>query len=331
MKTLLKILTVIFFIAIAARAENYKFPTTRPNAENGPTKVTVSLYVMDIEGINNKKQSFTLDLIVRYTWKDPRLANVEGKFPLNSVWYPNIQLYNLRDVETRFPKVVKIKKGGTVEYTQRYYATLRTHLDFRNFPYDTQILPITFVAFGVTPEELQFVFDDAGGEEKFSISDWKITPIGAKISTMKANVFNDETNEIIRPRLDYEFKAVRYIHFYLWKVLAPMLVILFLSWAVFWIDPSQVGAQIGVSGTSILSLIAFLYKLDNILPPVSYLTRMDHFIFVALVLVFLAYLEALVSTTFALKGKKEFALKLDFTFRVVYPFLFLIVLYIFWV
>jgi len=312
-------------------AENGNFPTTRPDIQKGATDVHISLYVMDIENINNKLQSFTLDVIIRYRWKDSRLKGVEGQYPINSVWYPNIQLSNLRDSETRFPKVVVIKKDGTVEYTQRYYATLRTFLDFKNFPFDTQTLPITFFAFGVTPEEVNFVFEKAGSEEKFSISDWEIEPVGASISTIRANVFNDSDTEIIRPRLDYTFKATRYVHFYLWKVLAPMLVILFLSWAVFWIDPSQVGAQIGVSGTSILSLIAFLYKLDNILPPVSYLTRMDNFIFTALILVFLAYLEALISTTFALKGKKEFALKLDFTFRVVYPFLFLIVLYVFWV
>lgn len=312
-------------------AQTQKFPTTHPSTENGPINVFISLYVMDVESINNKKQSFTLDVIIKYEWKDERIKNVEGSFPLNSVWHPNVQLYNLRDVETRFPKFVSIQKDGTITYTQRYYATLRSHLDFRNFPYDTQTLPVTFVAFGVTPDEVKFVFKDAGGAKKFSISDWKIEPIGAKISTLKANVFDDSEMEIIRPRFDYEFKATRYVHFYLWKVLAPMLVILFLSWAVFWIDPSQVGAQIGVSGTSILSLIAFLYKLDNILPPVSYLTRMDNFIFTALILVFLAYLEALTSTTFALKGKKEFALKLDFTFRIVYPFLFLIVLYVFWV
>ena len=130
--------------------------------------------------------------------------------------------------------------------------------------------------------------------------------------------------------MDYEFKASRYIHFYWWKVLAPLMVILFLSWAVFWIDPSQVGAQIGVSGTSILTLIAFLYKLDNVLPPVSYLTHMDHFIFTALVLVFIAYIEALVSITLAHKDKKELALKLDYSFRIAYPILFLIVIYFFW-
>jgi hypothetical protein len=58
---------------------------------------------------------------------------------------------------------------------------------------------------------------------------------------------------------------------------------------------------------------------------------MDNFIFTALILVFGAYIEALISTTYALKGKKEFAIKLDLIFRIGYPILFLILLIIFWV
>ncbi len=326
------VLLIIFFASVNSFFAKSDFPTSRPDADKGATIVNISLYVMDIESIDNKKQSFNIDLIVSFSWKDERLKGVEGNFPLSDVWYPNVQLFNMRDVETRFPKIVKINKDGTVEYTQRYYAVLRTRLDFTEFPFDVQKLPVTFVAFGVSPDELKFNFLKAGGSKRFSISDWEVAPAGVKISTVKANVFGDDAQEeIVRPRLDYVFTARRHVHFYLWKVLAPMLVILFLSWAVFWIDPSQVGAQIGVSGTSILSLIAFLYKLDNILPPVSYLTRMDHFIYTSLLLVFLAYLEALTSTSIALRGKKEFALKLDFVFRIIYPILFLIVFLIYWV
>ncbi len=327
-----KILIVIFtvFCGIVSYSRD-ALPKTRPDPEKGPTKVYINLYVMDIESINNKKQTFDIDFIIRYRWHDERLRGSGGIYPLSSVWYPNIQIYNLQDVETRFPKIVKVTEDGTVDYTQRYYATLRAPLDFKDFPYDEQKLPITLLAFGSTPDEIKFVFEKAGGSEKFSISDWEIIPEGVHISVEKANVFDDaDGKKILRPRLDYVFKSKRYIHFYLWKVLAPLVVILFLSWAVFWIDPSQVGAQIGVSGTSILTLIAFLYKLDNILPPVAYLTHMDYFIYTSLLLVFLAYLEALTSTSIALRGKKELALKLDFVFRIVYPFLFLIVLLVYW-
>ncbi len=305
--------------------------TSRPVAENGPTKVLVSLYVTDIENIDNKNQSFTIDVIVRLKWRDPRLTGNNGQILLNSIWHPNIQIYNLRDVDARFPEIATIQDGGNIQYTQRYHAVLSNHLDFTDFPFDVQTLTLSLISFGYAPDEVRLEFEKAGGEKKFSISDWHVEPAKAEVTEFKATAFSDEKEEVIfRPRLNYTFTAKRYIQYYWWKVLAPMMVILFLSWAVFWIDPSQVGAQIGVSGTSILTLIAFLFRLENLLPPVSYLTHMDHFIFTTLMLVFFAYLEALVSTTFALRGKKAFALKLDFVFRIGYPIIFLIIIYIFW-
>ncbi len=327
-KSILILLLILVNFSIAQVKE---YPRSRPNEKNGPTKVSVAFYVFDIEDINSKEQNFTVNIVVRLRWNDPRLSNEKAPIPLNKIWNPNVQLFNLSDVETRFPEVVTVLQDGKVQYIQRYYAKLSSHLNFKDFPLDEQILPISLLAFGFTPEEVELVFEFAGSEDKFSISDWYIEPIGAKNSIFHANLFEDGSEEILRPKLDYEFKANRHIQYYWWKVLAPLLVIISLSWAVFWIDPSQVGAQIGVSGTSILNLILFLLRLENFLPPVSYLTHMDYFIFITLLLVFLSYVEALVSTTFALKGKKEFALKLDFSARIVYPIVYLIIIIYFWV
>ena len=308
-----------------------EFPRTRPSENDGPTKVLVAFYILNIEKIDNKNHNFTADVVIRLRWNDPRLSDVNQPIPLNQVWNPNVQIYNLREVEARFPEVVTVLKGGMIQYTQRYYAKLSSHLDFKDFPFDVQTLPISLLSFQFTPDEVELEFEAAGSEKKFSISDWHVEPIGFKNSKFKPNLFKDNSEEIIRPRIDYEFKATRYIQYYWWKVLAPLLVIIFLSGAVFWIDPSQVGAQIGVSGTSILTLIAFLLRLENFLPPVSYLTQMDYFVFTSLVLVFLAYLEALTSTTFALNGKKDFALKLDLTARKAYPIVYFIVILYFWI
>ena len=324
-------LTLILVFTHLLQAQTNEFPKSRPNEKEGPTKVSIAFYIIDVEDIDSKKQSFTADVVIRLKWNDPRLSEVKGPIPLNAIWNPNILIYNLRDADTRLPETVTIFEGGIVQYTQRYYSKLSSHLNFKDFPFDEQILSISLLAFGFTPDEVELVYETAGSEKKFSISDWYIEPLGAKNSVMKANLFEDNSEEITRPKLDYNLKANRFIQYYWWKVLAPLLVILFLSWAVFWIDPSQVGAQIGVSGTSILTLIAFLLRLENFLPPVSYLTHMDYFIFTSLVLVFLAYLEALTSTTFALKGKKEFALKLDLTSRIVYPFIYFVVILYFWV
>ena len=51
---------------------------------------------------------------------------------------------------------------------------------------------------------------------------------------------------------------------------------------------------------------------------------------IGLFVVFVAYLEALISTTFALNERKALALRMDFIFRIVYPVVFLVVTLVFW-
>ena len=98
---------IMLFSTFISKAQSTDLPKSRPHEQGKPTEVKVALYVLDIEGIDNKKQSFTLDMIMRFKWSDPRLSNEQGMIPLNTIWHPNVQIYNLRNVETRFAESCK--------------------------------------------------------------------------------------------------------------------------------------------------------------------------------------------------------------------------------
>jgi hypothetical protein len=78
------------------------------------------------------------------------LKDIKGPASLNSIWQPNVQIYNVRDVEIRFPEQVIITEDRLVQYTQRYYATLSSPLDFREFPFDEQI-PLLYTIAWLAP------------------------------------------------------------------------------------------------------------------------------------------------------------------------------------
>jgi len=92
-----------------------------------------------------------------------------------------------------------------------------------------------------------------------------------------------------------------------------------MSWAVFWIDPGMVGVQIGLASTSILTLIAFLFSLNAILPPLSYMTRMDIFLFASLALVFVAFVEAVATAMLKASNRESLSLSIDRWARVIFP------------
>ncbi len=121
----------------------------------------------------------------------------------------------------------------------------------------------------------------------------------------------------------YEFEATRESGFYVWKVIVPLTLFIFMSWSVFWLDPIHLGAQLGLSATTMVILVIFQLTLGNLLPRVSYLTRVDYFVLGSLVLVFLALVEAVASGTIAARGNHARAQRLDRWSRWVFPTLFL--------
>jgi gamma-aminobutyric acid receptor subunit beta len=120
-------------------------------------------------------------------------------------------------------------------------------------------------------------------------------------------------------RFDYTIHVKRELGYYIWKVIGPLSFIVLMSYAVFWIDPAMAARQIGLASTSILTLVAFLFSLNAILPPLSYMTRMDAFLFASLALSFLAFAEAVVTAVLTSSERRSLALTMDRWARWLFP------------
>ena len=69
--------------------------------------------------------------------------------------------------------------------------------------------------------------------------------------------------------------------YYIFKVIIPILLILSISWSVFWIDRSQIESKVNITMVALLSLIAYNLIMDEVIPKLDYLTFMDAFIFLS--------------------------------------------------
>lgn len=123
------------------------------------------------------------------------------------------------------------------------------------------------------------------------------------------------------------FTAKRRIDYYIVNTIIPLLLIVAMSWVVFWIDPKESGTQISVAITSMLTLIAYRFAIGANLPHLSYLTRLDTCILLSTMLVFSCLVEAVVATTLAKSGRYESALKIDLWCRILFPVTLFIVTY----
>ena len=59
----------------------------------------------------------------------------------------------------------------------------------------------------------------------------------------------------------------------------PLIVIVLLSFSVFWMDRSSLGDRISVSFIGILTAVTYQLLVNDVLPPISYVTLMHGFLF----------------------------------------------------
>jgi gamma-aminobutyric acid receptor subunit beta len=302
---------------------------SRPDPESGPTEVTVGSYLLDLRNVDDSKQSFEADIFFVLTWMDPRLVAqdlptplVGCTLPMSSVWNPLPEVVNERDVRRRFDETVTVDETGLVRHVQRIQGEFTVPLDLREFPFDSQRLSIEIVARNHTPDEVAFVLDKrvTGMEERLTLTDWTIGATGS-----------DFTPKYLVPQARYlsqvqmYFEIHRDLRYYYLKIFLPLTLIICMSWAVFWINPNHLPAQIGVSTSAVLTLIAFQFSLGYMLPRLAYLTRADRFVIGSTFLVFGAFGEALVTSYLAEHGKESRAVAIDRVSRWLYPLMFVVV------
>jgi hypothetical protein len=122
------------------------------------------------------------------------------------------------------------------------------------------------------------------------------------------------------PGFQLSFVIERRIGFFVAKVIIPLILIVAMSWIVFWIDPEEGAVQINVAITSMLTLIAYRFAIGSTLPLVSYLTRLDYFILLATILVFASLMEVIIVVRMAKRpGALERARAIDRKCRWIFP------------
>ena len=297
------------------------YSSSRPDPAGTPTEVAVGLYVVDINKIDDAAQMFFADFRLELRWRDHRLSkeNSAGsragcKYKLGEIWNPGVRILNGPNLKKQFEDVVEVTEDGTVKYVQRFIGQFSSHLDLKDFPLDSQTLFFTMLA----PREVLFIVDPAttGQRDRFTLAEWSID-----LGTAIVDSFYIAAQNISLSRVDYRLQVKRHTGYYLWKILVPLCLIVVMSWAVFWIDPTELGAQVGVSTASVLTLFAFQFSFGFVLPKVSYLTRLDFFVLGSTILVFLALAESVFTSALAGKGKHSRAIRIDrwsrFSFAVV--------------
>ena len=280
-----------------------------PKNQKEPFKLITELIVEDIDRVDGKRLEFDSLYTLYVYWKDPRVADVLKKFDAyedtnvpawlcdyeaRTVWGesrklfdPVVEFYNRKsnpDFAQGRADWVEIFSNGTVQMRVRDTATFKAKFDFKKFPFDEQIFsfliypefPASKMIFVAEPimEEYKKNLYVVEGEDGINIPEWKVTTVDYYIDRYKEG--------------DYEYQgfiveigAERVTNYYIFKIIIPIILILSISWSVFWIDRAQIEAKANITIVALLSLIAYNLIMDDVIPKLDYLTFMDSFIFLS--------------------------------------------------
>ena len=209
---------------------------------------------------------------------------------------------------------------GTVTYLQRYTGQFSAPMDLREFPRDRQEFFVHFVAPAVSGPTVTLVPDESIvslRSERLSISDWKVGE-----AVLEVEEFQVAPGAPTHPGVKLSLPARRLVTYYVIQVLIPLVAIVMMAYAVFWVAPAVVPTRVGVVVTTMLTLIAYRFMLANHVPRLPYLTRLDWFMLGATVLVILT-LFTMAGTAYLMSREKEALVgKIDRAGRLLYPILF---------
>ncbi|MAJ46855.1 MAG: hypothetical protein CBC35_06050 [Planctomycetes bacterium TMED75] len=294
----------------------------------GENEIQINLALVDISQIDERNQTIELDFGTRVRWMEPSLVDPDAPpfrtFSLDKLDNPNIIIFNARDLDEKLESVARVTPQGEAIYRQRYQGTLSAPMELGDFPFDEQTFSIELIPLnqdGRTVELLGFQnFNTDGG----TLPGWTFDP--PKMGSRHLNTF-DGKRELTVVSVSYTGKRIQ--TFFFWKLFLPLTLIVFMAYAVFWLDPTVLASQIAVATSSVFTLIAYNFALSHMLPRTSYLSRADYFVIGCTILVFSA-LYVTVLTGILARAERHVALarRIDYISRGIYPIGFLAVCYL---
>lgn len=286
------------------------------------------MHVVQLRAVDARSESFYADL---YLWL---------RFPAGNDDLAKEIIEKLEPVNGKLESkdLVDDKVVGAEHYVcYRVTGTFFFVPDLKNYPFDTQLLPITVENSQLEMEEMLFVDDRISYEKSgapevrwglsptLEIPDYTLKRVDRDIYEAKyPTSFGDPTRNPMGThysRYTLKVSFVREYWSYAFKILIPLLIILLMAYLVFFLPPAQLDTAASVAMTALLSCMAYNVAVSQNMPEIGYLVLSDKFFIATYVLLFITLAQTFIAFILDTKGRPAGALKLDLASRWIFPVL----------
>src|SRR5262245_4846069 len=304
-----------------------------PPKEAGGVVVRARFVLHNINAINDASETFEFSGVLTLTWHDPRqafdpaIAGVREKVfqgnyqvdELTTGWSPQVVLVNESGLYQKSGIVLRIRPDGTSTLSQTLNAAAKSAINMRRFPFDGHRLEAVFDVLGFDKDEvlLQVESDQSGSlVGHVQVPHWTVTGVRESVRDRAAPYAG-------RLGVSSTFVVgvdVQRSPFYMLRlVVLPLIVIILLSFAVFWMDRSLIGDRLSISFIGILTGVAYLLVTSELIPPISYLTLIHGFLNLSFLMMCATVLANLRVAALEKQGKVELADRFDRRCRWCFP------------
>jgi len=316
-------------------AQSNKFISALPQ-ENGPVEVTVSFELRDINHIDDEAETVEFTGVLKLSWHDPRQAFdpvtegteekiYQGNFQFNEVftgWFPQLILVNESGLYEKHGVLLSVRSDGSLSLFETVDAVAKIDLDLRLYPIDQQRLEAVFHVLGFDSNKIVLRLEsgyndgDLNIDELFRMPQWYLTGIKSSIGTRSTPLIGKgATTSTFIVSIDLQRRSL----FIFRLVILPLIIIVMLSWSVFWMDKSSLGDRLSVSFIGILTAVTYQVVLSEILPRISYVTLINGFLIISFFIMCMTVIVNLRVGYLDRHGMSEAGDRLDHRCRWMFP------------
>jgi hypothetical protein len=302
---------------------------------------------MKITDVDEKQETIDFEGGMTLLWHDPRLAYdpreyglepedvpshledglppriYQGDYAVKEVfagWRPHIRINNgIGDRQISYMGIA-IWPDGHIAYTDQFHATAETRMNLRRFPFDSQELEIHVTPYAMREFLVELVHAPAlagSWEQDAGIADW--TSGGVEVERRETSMRMLDGTERTFSELVATIKIERRPGHILFSMILPLLLLVALSWCVFWMDESAISDRVNVSFVGILSVVAYYFVVLDTIPETHYPTLMDGFMLTTFALLAATVVINFVVDGLNRRGQKTRGDRVDLVCRWAFP------------
>ncbi|MFM9035137.1 MAG: hypothetical protein ACKOQ4_12800 [Mycobacterium sp.] len=293
-------------------------------ADEPVDKVTVGVYINDLQDLDLATDSYTVDFYLWMRWRNPKIDPSQTIETMNSNAFQNTTSSATGGVTGKplYPEPIAQPDGSRYQIL-RYQGVFSRRMNLEKFPFDTQNLVLVFEDSIAALPRLEYVPDTVPVALNQAVT---LPGYFLQMPTMKIAAHRYPTNfgDLGAPsqqdysRIIITLPAKRDVLPYLFKIVLPILIVVLITSLIYLLPARLEEARAGIGITAMLTIVALQWTTDNTLPSVDYLMMVDLIYILSLFYVFVAMGYTVVaSRRHAHEAEEAYTKSIDRKFGVV--------------